>query len=206
MTDFTVWESWLTLFLDYAGLTLDDIHGLYSSRLRVRVVSKIWRWGRIKPLESKLYAAGGTLIDAFWKTLVGNYVLKRTKFYTKAKAKDERAFWRTLRYMIGDGAWKHGSQEATFFNLIRRATFCRRFFITKEGYLGLGPRNMQVGDEIHIVAGGNCPLVLRKAPHERSIQSPNPTYTLLGDCYLHGVMDGEAAENFEGRATKIDII
>jgi hypothetical protein len=79
-------------------------------------------------------------------------------------------------------------------------------FITKEGYLGLGPHNMQIGDEIHIVAGGNCPLVLRKASHGQSTQSANPTYTLVGDCYLHGVMDGEAAENFEDRATTIDII
>jgi hypothetical protein len=44
-TDFTAWESWLTLFLDYAGLTRDDVPGLYSSRLRMRVVPKIWRWG-----------------------------------------------------------------------------------------------------------------------------------------------------------------
>jgi len=87
-----------------------------------------------------------------------------------------------------------------------RATTCRRFFITNKCYLGLGPHNMQAGDEIHIVAGGNCPLVLRKASHERSIQSANPTYTLVGDCYLHGVMDGEAAENFEERTTTIDII
>jgi hypothetical protein len=34
----------------------------------------------------------------------------------------------------------------------------------------------------------------------------DPTYTLVGDCYLYGVTDGEAAENFEDRATAIDII
>jgi hypothetical protein len=69
----------------------------------------------------------------------------------------------------------------------------------------MGPGNMQQGDEIHIAAGGNCPLVLRPVNNPQS-PSTNPRYTLVGDCYLHGIMDGEAAESFEERATMVEII
>jgi hypothetical protein len=208
VADFTVWESWLALFLDHTGLTLDDLHELYPSGLHIKVVPKIWRWVKRKSLGSKLYAAGGTLIDAFWRTLVGNYLQTDIDSHTKAQAKDEQAFWRAWKNCIIDDGDKedHCPRQGVIVHGMLVMTFCRRFFITKEGYLGLGPRKIQIGDEIHIVAGGNCPLVLRKASQERSIQSANPTYTLVGDCYLHGVMDGEAAENFENRATEIDII
>jgi hypothetical protein len=135
------------------------------------------------------------------------YVLGRNEIYVKAAENDRRAFWRGWNcFIVGRVDGKYNTQQHAFFSNIYRITLCRRFFITIRGYLGLEPRNMQIGDEIHIVAGGNCPLVLRKAPHKRSIRPANPTYTLVGDCYLHGVMDGEAAENFEEQATKIDVI
>lgn len=37
----------------------------------------------------------------------------------------------------------------------------RRLFFTKNGYVGLGPTEMQPGDSIHILAGGAYPFVLR---------------------------------------------
>ncbi|PMD57267.1 uncharacterized protein K444DRAFT_483861, partial [Hyaloscypha bicolor E] len=63
----------------------------------------------------------------------------------------------------------------------------RRFFVTKKGYFGIGPAELEEGDEIYILAGGKVPLVLRPLPESQ----PN-TFELVGDCYVHGVMDGEA--------------
>lgn len=62
------------------------------------------------------------------------------------------------------------------------------FFITAKGYFGMGARHMQVEDEIWILFGGRTPYVLKPATNF----SPRH-YTLVGDCYSHGVMDGEAA-------------
>ncbi len=58
----------------------------------------------------------------------------------------------------------------------------RVFFTTEEGHIGLAPHRIDPGDQVCIVLGCQSPLVLRKnevGDHE-----------VIGECYLHGVMDG----------------
>ncbi|KAE9377644.1 HET-domain-containing protein [Stipitochalara longipes BDJ] len=58
----------------------------------------------------------------------------------------------------------------------------RRMFRTETGYIGLGPRNMRVGDRIALFSGGSLPLVMREKKTKLK---------LVGDCYVHGIMYGE---------------
>ncbi|KAH7127868.1 heterokaryon incompatibility protein-domain-containing protein [Dactylonectria estremocensis] len=59
-------------------------------------------------------------------------------------------------------------------------TFC----VTENGRFARVPMNSQPGDCICVLAGGEVPFVIR--PTGRG------TYTLIGECYVHGIMDGEA--------------
>ena len=59
----------------------------------------------------------------------------------------------------------------------------RRLGISEKGYLGLFPLSCRKGDEIVLLSGGKTPFLVRK---ER-----NSTHILLGDCYVHGYMNGE---------------
>lgn len=57
----------------------------------------------------------------------------------------------------------------------------RRFFITKDGYMGLGPREARVGDKIMILQGHQAPILARnKGKH----------WNVVGDAYVHGIMEG----------------
>ncbi|RDA87855.1 hypothetical protein CP532_2990 [Ophiocordyceps camponoti-leonardi (nom. inval.)] len=81
---------------------------------------------------------------------------------------------------------------------VRVATHKRRFFITREGYIGLGPTRMQVDDLVYVVPGSKTPLILRNAgsgtvDRQHEIRGRNGL-ELVGDCYTHGIMDGEAAQ------------
>ena len=58
----------------------------------------------------------------------------------------------------------------------------RRFFATLGGYMGIGPPGMRPGDMICVFLGGNVPWVIRQEGDE---------YTLVGECYVHGIMTGE---------------
>lgn len=58
-----------------------------------------------------------------------------------------------------------------------------RFFTTVSGYAGLGPNPCQPGDQVVIILGCATPLVLRPV---------NSHYELVGECYVHGIMHGEA--------------
>ena len=68
-------------------------------------------------------------------------------------------------------------------------TMYRRLVWTEKGYLGLAPAAANVGDIIFILFGGSVPFVLR-ADESSSRQQQN--FRLIGECYVHGAMDGEA--------------
>ncbi|KAI0468437.1 heterokaryon incompatibility protein-domain-containing protein [Xylaria cf. heliscus] len=67
----------------------------------------------------------------------------------------------------------------------RARTVNRRMFYTESGYIGLGPRLTWDGDRVFLVKGSRTPLLLRPQPQEGK-------WELLGDCYVHGIMQGEA--------------
>ncbi|KAH6708748.1 heterokaryon incompatibility protein-domain-containing protein [Leptodontidium sp. MPI-SDFR-AT-0119] len=59
----------------------------------------------------------------------------------------------------------------------------RRFFITEMGYMGLGPKEIVVGDLAVVLLGGKFPYILRES---------DGIFKLLGKSYVHGIMRGEA--------------
>lgn len=59
----------------------------------------------------------------------------------------------------------------------------RSRFATKNGYIGLGPWDIEQGDVVCLLFGGSTPFVLRR--------SINETFKFMGDAYVHGIMDGE---------------
>jgi hypothetical protein len=64
-----------------------------------------------------------------------------------------------------------------------RYTRRRRLATTEKGYYALVPAKTNPGNHIAILKGGNWPFVLRA--HEQS-------WKLVGECYVHGIMNGEA--------------
>ncbi|KAI0190289.1 heterokaryon incompatibility protein-domain-containing protein [Xylaria flabelliformis] len=68
--------------------------------------------------------------------------------------------------------------------LIRTITVVR----TEKGYIGLAPATVRPGDVVILCKGGKKPLIVRPAYNERD----SKRFTLIGDTYLHGIMEGEA--------------
>lgn len=66
----------------------------------------------------------------------------------------------------------------------------RRLFVTKEGYIGAGPVSSRPGDLVFVLAGGHSPFVLRREPEP----ADGAKFRLVGDCYVHGWMKGEALD------------
>ncbi|KAE9375079.1 hypothetical protein N431DRAFT_465288 [Stipitochalara longipes BDJ] len=54
----------------------------------------------------------------------------------------------------------------------------RRLFITANGFLGIGPAEIEVGDRVSILFGGNVPFIVRDEDDGYS--------TLVGECYCMG--------------------
>jgi prepilin-type processing-associated H-X9-DG protein len=63
------------------------------------------------------------------------------------------------------------------------------FFLTEEGYIGIGPPLMESGDRVCIVFGCPYPVILRKVENDSG-------YRLVGDAYIYGMMQGEMISKF----------
>ena len=59
----------------------------------------------------------------------------------------------------------------------------RKPFCLKEGYIGLGPIDITIGDTVCVFLGGDLPFVLRPLHGGK--------WRLLGEAYCHNIMDGE---------------
>jgi hypothetical protein len=57
---------------------------------------------------------------------------------------------------------------------------------TANGYMGWAPAGAQKGDIVCIFLGGDVPFIIRPLSDGH--------YHLLGDCYIHGIMEGQAME------------
>ncbi|KAK3389703.1 hypothetical protein B0H63DRAFT_518937 [Podospora didyma] len=76
--------------------------------------------------------------------------------------------------------------NARFREAVTDTCQSRRFLRTREGRMVLGPGGIAAGDVVCIVLQCSTPLVLRQDPTRDEV------YLLVGACYVHGVMYGEA--------------
>lgn len=67
----------------------------------------------------------------------------------------------------------------------------RVFITTEKGYFGWAPERCKPGDVVAILAGGDVPYVMREVVSGSDLPQ---CYEVLGDSYVHGIMDGEAFE------------
>ncbi|TVY73989.1 Heterokaryon incompatibility protein 6, OR allele [Fusarium oxysporum f. sp. cubense] len=66
----------------------------------------------------------------------------------------------------------------------------RMFFITEDGYLGIGPKSMRPGDHVCVLYGGHTPFVLHPVR-----DAGDEEYLFLGESFVNGLMNGEALED-----------
>lgn len=68
----------------------------------------------------------------------------------------------------------------------------RVFFVAGDGRIGWVPYNAKPGDHLYVSKGMRVPVVLRPVGNSGSWQ-------LVGACYIHGLMDGEAEDMAENQ-------
>lgn len=73
----------------------------------------------------------------------------------------------------------------------------RRFCVSSDGYFGIVPKETQVHDWICVFLGVPVPFVIRKC---------EDGYILVGDCYVHGLMEGEAVRKVEESSLHVQTI
>jgi hypothetical protein len=81
-----------------------------------------------------------------------------------------------------DDSAGHEAYTRSFSDVVIVHCLYRSCIVTNRGYLGLGRNSTQPGDIVCVLRGGNVPFILRK--------KVDGYYELVGEAYVHGIMDG----------------
>ncbi|KAL7923826.1 heterokaryon incompatibility domain-containing protein [Trichoderma austrokoningii] len=100
------------------------------------------------------------------------------------RAVDRAAISQELCRLAEEGDEQKWSRAAT------GASTNRRFARTTKGYYVMGPQAMEKGDIVCVLFGGKMPFCLRPCLGSQS-------YLLVGECYIHGYMNGEGVDMLE---------
>jgi hypothetical protein len=165
-----------------------------------------WRdMAGIETLPGRLYGSrtSTTYYDAYWETLCCSILPSRSSLHDPNQVvltsdyscyrSWHDAWWDWVSKFDGDvhkmdsvSSDYIGPEIAAFDASVIVATGMRRLFISRdEEWLGLVPSSANVGDVIVLLEGGSVPYILRLSEKEAGC------YNLIGDAYVHGVMDGE---------------
>lgn len=132
--------------------------------------------------------------DVLWRTLIANTI--RPGLPAREEYRQFFESWLQIhRQPAANGndvtICKTIWDEAWMFNVaFSDAMDTRVIFTTKRGLIGIGPPYIQAGDLLCIIIGAQTPFLVRKR------MQPGPekaalVYELVGDCYVHGLMNGE---------------
>lgn len=98
---------------------------------------------------------------------------------------------------VGGGIWKALGEEGTSVYVRERALCAvnalagRRVMVLADGKVGLGPAAAREGDAVVVLFGGVVPFVLREC---EGPGGGKRWWRLVGECFVPGLMQGEAVE------------
>lgn len=108
------------------------------------------------------YIAGGKASEAYWRTLINDVYKGKAESWRRCQTSDHESYLEWLHELGNSTTAYWESDLANSFHIsFEEACIGRRFSVTRKGYFGIGPAELEWGDEICILAGGNHPLSLR---------------------------------------------
>jgi hypothetical protein len=184
--------------LKVKGFRLDTIAKL-APRASEGII--LYEWldlGGCEKVETKQGKIGYEVPEPFWRTLVADRGPKGTmtpswysiafKYCLLHLTSTSDVNTNRLIRECEDG--KYGL-VVEFLKRVQSVIWNRKFLVSQEyKWIGLAPTAAEEGDELVILYGCSVPVVLRPVKQEERIVA----WQLVGECYVHGMMDGEAME------------
>jgi hypothetical protein len=148
----------------------------------VEFTGMVFRLGHVN------YGASENFPDAVWRTMIMDLEETNDGQYCRVRSPFRQAFDILLKSPI-HGDWRTQYDTATvslvdrYHTLVTERLEGRRSFMLQNGYIGLGPQNLQAGDLVAVLLGASVPFLLRK--------DENGNFRVVGEAYVHGIMDGQ---------------
>jgi len=143
----------------------------------------------------------GEVPDCHWRTLIADHHLNHTRYRLPAEIGRETYHLARLAmlgmtsargFSMSAAEMQLAAQQPTIAQMVRVSEYStafgfashgRGFFATRGGRVGLASWLARVGDKVCILYGGRTPYIIRR-------ELGNEIF--VGECYVDGLMDGEA--------------
>jgi hypothetical protein len=160
--------------LDHSKYAVDSIAGSHAE------ISRWWTEAQAVALTRIVKSPGSTMnVDAL-DGLRRDLKLCRHGYYIGGEKHPNQHHSSFL-----DGTEQIELEHSVTRTLVLGPTRGRVMFVTSTGWLGLAPHGTREGDVVFVAIGADVPYVLRAC---------EDGYELVGECYVQGIMDGEAME------------
>jgi hypothetical protein len=177
------------LDLQVKGKIFDEIEGVQFAdsttyALRNSLKDRIPGFLKSYEVASALmtYPTSESVEEALWRTLCWNLDIDGSTRASPGRANGFREWRRSLESGDPDTIFSALFSQRNSFQLLVKPT--TPLCATAKEYLAAVPCTTEEGDRIAILSGGNLPVILRP--------NGDDYYRLVGPCYVHGIMDGEA--------------
>ncbi|KAJ9635434.1 hypothetical protein H2199_008437 [Coniosporium tulheliwenetii] len=183
----------LGLFVGFVSQTSSPCCQYPFTRMDVLRFVKMW-----EPKDSgQDYKAGGTVQQAFLSTVVAD-----VEHTTETIPRRKFAYSIHFSSLTEDEINAMPKESSIAFSFavdsVSLTVWGRRLFWTTDGYMGIGSAAMKDGDKICMLFGGQVLYILRDIG--------NGHHEFIGECYVHGLMDGEALRGFEAGEVKSETL
>lgn len=173
--------------LSVRGVVLDTISevGLVCDSSLAEAGFRIEESWRPSNVEQVYQFTGESLDQAFNRTVMAD--IGRANLRSDSEL--SRGFAMDWSLVSGDASTMSSEQRMRRVWMLvdmKLSSFGRRFFRTTSGLMGLAPAAAEIDDIVCSLFGGQVLHVLRPIVGEH--------YEFMGECYVHGMMDGEAVE------------
>ncbi|CAI6017311.1 unnamed protein product [Clonostachys chloroleuca] len=160
----------------------------------------VGQWRELIPRTTGEYIGGGSVIEAFWRTVTFDLELTDRDYLAGNPNRRDKRLPRGALGMPPTTAAEEaeileGIVDAPPPKTVLEKLGERRLFTTKSGYFGLGPASTQPGDTVCILRSALFPIVVRPTTDDRCI--------IIGHGFVHGIMYGEIINSLkEGRSSR----
>jgi hypothetical protein len=183
------------------GIILDTLDSpglcLHKGESSIEYIARVHEFVTKKATLLEPYPTAESRHEVFWRTIIanddGHQVPSSPSYGSYAQCYLSRLQQSPSEHQLECGS--HNVKCCRFYKdrfqsvLDASAAFSRKVVATRRGYLGLTWRCAEDGDKVCIILGARVPFIIRENAVEE--EEGVRTYTLVGGCYVHGLMNGE---------------
>jgi hypothetical protein len=220
----------LTVSAVYVGtINSETSHSILVNTRQSIQASKIPLPAKPGDLLNEPYITGGNEYDALWRTLCADTFFQRgggtggadggTALFRRATQGDVIAMQAWRRWIDRTSMAKplpppqdpSSSEEDALIadadRAIRSVCLLRHCIKTDTKYMGMVPCGAKSGDEVFVLLGSSTPFALHPLG-EVAVEGlgDRRCYTVIGECYVHGIMDGELVKKPHAKVQELCLI